>query len=1082
MVIMMKKTQIIELFKDIKSSLVSFIAITIFVLLGVALYLGIGWTATSIDKTADNEFDKYNLYDLEILFPYGFDSEDLKSIESIPGISDVEGSYYYSAFFDYKGINRQAKVVELTERFSKTRVESGTMPKNVGEAAINKAFADSEGLKVGDVITFSHDEKDTEYKLSDLLSGDLEKLSTPQKSPDGMSMFTTDKVVITAIINSPYYTSIYPITFGAASNNSALFDCVLFVPSDTFDKSSFAGYVDTFIDVESGKNIDEVKKEVISISEKLAKNKNDKIIDTGNKLVEDLNSRLSDAKNEIAEGEKKLADSKAEILRNKKKLIAGQKELDANKKTLSEYEKTLNEKKNELKSAEELFAIFDRIYKLYRSFYDNNQLVPNELYVLAKDAYDDGTLDTIKNLIANNKKYISNDLILKYNDFYNKMSSGYYESHKDELVPILSDLNKIITKLYNEALSKLKDARAQILDYESQIAAAKKQIDDAQKKINRGWREIANAERYIIPKYEKMLLEGKKEYENGLTKLSDLRTAVGSIKRYDSAVFDRSYNSGVVVKDCVADVFNKMKFTMTSLFVIVGLFVCYSAVSRLVHERTILIGTKKALGLYDKEIMLSELAYSFVAAFVGTMLGILVARFVIEPAFMYVVKQNFTYEQIVYHISIPDILIIAAIEIGLTVLATYFACRNVLNRTAIKLLAGEEPPKVNARFYEKTKIWNKMSLFTKTMINNCFNDKRRCFATIIGVAGCTALVVCSITLYDGMTRSLDRQYSNVTKFDTLVYVDQGVENGTENIAKKLDENNIKYSKVYYALGAMNLPNDRQIVGELMVPLDDNFYDFVNLNIKENKNKSQKLLKDSYVCSSYTYFFKSKPGDSLSFVEASGTKYDFVMAGTSEFYTPRTAIFVSEEAYEKAYGSSAPCTAFIINKGDRSISDLTELLGTTDGFMSIGDYYEGGYSEFRVFISISLVLVAVYLVLSFVMALLVLLNLFAMHITEKKKEIIVLLINGFTHKQAKKYVYSDTIILTIIGIFLGIILGALVGRVTIESLCTEASYFILSPDIIAIIAGCLVSTILTVLTAKIALKQIDKFKLTDINKP
>ena len=87
------------------------------------------------------------------------------------------------------------------------------------------------------------------------------------------------------------------------------------MPSDTFDKSSFAGYVDTFIDVESGKNIDEVKKEVISISEKLAKDKNDKIIDTGNKLVEDLNSRLSDAKNEIAEGEKKLADSKAEILR-----------------------------------------------------------------------------------------------------------------------------------------------------------------------------------------------------------------------------------------------------------------------------------------------------------------------------------------------------------------------------------------------------------------------------------------------------------------------------------------------------------------------------------------------------------------------------------------------------------------------------------------------------------------------------------------------------------------------------------------------------------------------------------------------
>ena len=531
----------------------------------------------------------------------------------------------------------------------------------------------------------------------------------------------------------------------------------------------------------------------------------------------------------------------------------------------------------------------------------------------------------------------------------------------------------------------------------------------------------------------------------------------------------------------VGDTFGSAKTTMASLFIIVGLFVCYSAVSRRVHERTVLLGTKKALGLYDREIMLSELSYSFVASLIGSVLGVILARFVVEPIFVKVAVVNFTFKDIVLYFSLKDTAIIVCLEIGLTLLSTYLACRDILKRTAVKLLAGEEPPKAKAHWFEKTKLWNKMSLLSKTMINNCLNEKRRCFATIVGVAGCTALVVTSITLYGGINQASDKQLNLITTYDTIICIDEDTSGAYENVSAELKNLGIDYSPIAYSFGYLDSPDDRQLVCEFMVPLEDSFYDFVTLNIEENGKVSQKVDSDAFVCSSYTYAYDAKIGDTLTFIEPSGTKYNFKMAGTAEYYTPQTALYVNKDAFKESYGYDAKANAFIIKRGDVDLSTLTNALENVDGFISIKDTYKTAYDEFSVYTSVSFALVGVFLILAVVMALLVLLNIFTMHITEKKKEIIVLLINGFNYKQAKKYIYSDTIILTVIGVIFGIALGAGVGWATLNTLCSQSSYFVLTPNPTAMAAGAVVSAILTALTAKIALKQIDEFKLTDINK-
>ena len=140
-----------------------------------------------------------------------------------------------------------------------------------------------------------------------------------------------------------------------------------------------------------------------------------------------------------------------------------------------------------------------------------------------------------------------------------------------------------------------------------------------------------------------------------------------------------------------------------------------------------------------------------------------------------------------------------------------------------------------------------------------------------------------------------------------------------------------------------------------------------------------------------------------------------------------------------------------------------------------------HGNFDTFSSVSQAVVMIYLALSILMAIVVLLNLNVMFIDEKKRELIVLMINGFTVKQAKRYIYQDTIVLTIIGIIIGLVVGALMGSVTVACVEPISASFLKGIDPIAIIAAIAASAILSFIMSTIALRRIPRFNLTDINR-
>ena len=152
-----------------------------------------------------------------------------------------------------------------------------------------------------------------------------------------------------------------------------------------------------------------------------------------------------------------------------------------------------------------------------------------------------------------------------------------------------------------------------------------------------------------------------------------------------------------------------------------------------------------------------------------------------------------------------------------------------------------------------------------------------------------------------------------------------------------------------------------------------------------------------------------------------------------------------------------------------------------GFDSVVDNANDEYKNFATFSSVSTAVVAIYLVLASLMAIVVLLNLNFMFIDEKKRELIVLMINGFSVKDAKRYISYDSAVLTVIGIIAGIILGCIVGSNTVAAIEPSTACFVKAPDLWAIIIGTIGGGLLATIMAKISLRRIPKFNLTDINK-
>lgn len=545
------------------------------------------------------------------------------------------------------------------------------------------------------------------------------------------------------------------------------------------------------------------------------------------------------------------------------------------------------------------------------------------------------------------------------------------------------------------------------------------------------------------------------------------------------SVKSRNANVSYAMYDVSADGFGKLSFSFAFVYIVVALMVCYSSIGRVVGEQRQRIGIQKALGYRKKEIMRQYIIYSMLCTILGSLTGVYVGIYAIERLSVKSYVKIFIFDQYDIVCSPIRVIIVVCLTLIFTTIATILACNKLIQEPAVKLLKHEIPNKDKQYFFEKRRFWNKVNIINKTVIKSIFNDKRHMLTTIIGVVGCTALLIIGFTLKFSIDSVNKIQFNDIQRFDISMTIHN---NGNGNIKKYQDyledKKEISYIEIMDNLVGIRLNGKDLITGDLLCSSQKDMNDYFYLK-EVNKDKEMLIPSWGVLLSSNTgEFFGINKYDYIDFMGKDGQYVSVQVVGFVNNYVGHF-IVMSPKYYEEVTGESVSNNTYFMKLNGINKDKIEKDLKDTEGFVSI----QGKEMGINIFKSISDSLksvVQILILLSGIMALIVLLNLSIMHINDKARSLIIMRINGFTLKETKKFIKVSDIILTTCGLIIGVLVGIIIGSNIVKVIGNDNVCFVRTPSLTACLIGVSVSTVFSFIVNKLASRRIKHFPLTNLN--
>lgn len=625
------------------------------------------------------------------------------------------------------------------------------------------------------------------------------------------------------------------------------------------------------------------------------------------------------------------------------------------------------------------------------------------------------------------------------------------------------------------ASARLAEASRQIEEGEQQLADAKKKLAQAKRDYAAGTQKLAQARQDIA--------DGEQTLAENTRLLADAKAELEDFVRYEQwTVQIRTDNPSVATAKFYAQSSRRLCYSMALLFVFVGLMVCFTSITRSINESQTIAGVQKALGFRSREILAHYMAYSLLAAAIGVLVGYALGFFGIESVVNDAYAKLYVIGAITNVYVVPEALVIAVVELALIALATWLPCRKLLRRPAVELLKGENYAGGRTRFYEKWRVWQRMSLYTQTTVNNLMNDGARIIATLVGITGCTALIVMSLSLRSSILSTPVRHFERIWIYDASLVSDTAVPGGHQALEQVLDESGADYTSVRREAVYIRDETGTLNKADLIVPEDaEDLRAFIHLD--DYRTGRPLSLTDDGVIVSYTYakHYGLKAGDTLHLLDTAGRSHDCVVSGISQHYLSSMQVVMTPSCYQHLMGWAAQSNTLYLRYGAADRNAVAQKLQATEGYFSLTDESAKWIAKFQEFSGSVMLVVYIGLSLSVTMALLVLLNLNIVCVNEKTNELVVMRINGFSIRAVKAYLYRDNIVLTALGILGGVGIGLALGRCVLEILQKIGDNFYTTPNLTDCLIGAGLAALFSLATNLIALRRVNTLSVSDLSR-
>lgn len=995
-------------FREIKKSFGRYFAILAIIALGVAFFSGLKITQSVMVHSADVYLKDLQFYDYRLVSTLGFTEENVEALAEKEDVRAAEGAISAEILYKDAGENeRVIKMHSITEKVNKLKLVAGEMPQSADECVVDSAL-------------FSEDAIGSKLVLSE------------NNTADDLDKFAYKEYTITGLVQSPCYiqfergnTSIgngrisgfaYILKDGFAVD----YDTEIYIKFDE-DYDIYSDEYDSYMDAKEADWEAYTKEQADIRYEKIVKDAQDEL----DEKKEELEEKRAEAEVELESAKQQLTDGETEISDGKNQIASAKTELSAKASELQSGKDALSSKAAELESASQQISGQESALAAKKAEYEQGL----NAYLAAKQQVTDqrNSLEAAKAQLTENTP--------GYEEMLAQIEAGLTEvagaeaelnAKNAELEAAAGQLSSAESQLaaakqqIEDGKNALAAAEAELMDGENQLAAAKEQIEEKEDQLEAAETELADG----LLQYQENQSEFDEQMQDADDQIADAQSKIDEIEKPETYVLDRNTNVGYVCLKNDSGVVKGIANVFPVFFFLVAALICMTTMNRMVEEQRTQIGVLKALGFSEGKIMGKYLFYSGSAAISGTLIGYVLGihffPLVIITAYGIVYKMGGIY----YVSDLPLALVSLTVAVFCSVGTTWLSCHKELKEVAADLMRPKAPKAGKRVFLEHVPfIWKRLKFLQKVSVRNIVRYKKRFFMMVIGISGCTALLVMGFGVRDSVVAVADQQYEEIQLYDIGVTLKAGKMPGEADL-KSLDSALEKENAagMYAMEKTIDLVTDKGTKSIHMVAVEnpDEVGDFISLHTKKQEPIAYPKEGEAVLSKKVAETYAVKKGDTILLRDSDNNEMHLKVTGICENHI-YNYVYIAPESYEKQIGDVVFKNVYVRLPDASDIHEVSAVLMKADGVTAV-TVNSDMLSRISQMMSCMNYIVIIIIICAGALAFIVLYNLNNINITERVREIATIKVLGFYPKETASYVFRENMVLTAIGCGLGLILG------------------------------------------------------------
>ena len=995
-------------FREIKKSFGRYFAILAIIALGVAFFSGLKITQSVMVHSADVYLKDLQFYDYRLVSTLGFTEENVEALAEKEDVRAAEGAISAEVLYKDAGENeRVIKMHSITEKVNKLKLVAGEMPQSADECVVDSAL-------------FSEDAIGSKLVLSE------------NNTADDLDKFAYKEYTITGLVQSPCYIQFErgnaSIGNGRISGFAYLlkdgfavdYDTEIYIKFDE-DYDIYSDEYDSYMDAKEADWEAYTKEQAEIRYDKMVKDAQDEL----DEKKEELEEKRAEAETELESAKQQLTDGETEISDGKNQIASAKTELSAKASELQSGKDALSSKAAELESASQQISGQESALAAKKAEYEQGL----NAYLAAKQQVADkrSSLETAKAQLTEDTP--------GYEEMLAQIEAGLTEvagaeaelnTKNAELEAAAGQLSSAESQLaaakqqIEDGKNALAAAEAELTDGENQLAAAKEQIEEKEDQLEAAETELADG----LLQYQENQSKFDEQMQEADDQIADAQSKIDEIEKPETYVLDRNTNVGYVCLKNDSGVVKGIANVFPVFFFLVAALICMTTMNRMVEEQRTQIGVLKALGFSEGRIMGKYLFYSGSAAISGTLIGYVLGihffPLVIITAYGIVYKMGGIY----YVSDLPLALVSLTVAVLCSVGTTWLSCHKELKEVAADLMRPKAPKAGKRVFLEHVPfIWKRLKFLQKVSVRNIVRYKKRFFMMVIGISGCTALLVMGFGVRDSVVAVADQQYEEIQLYDIGVTLKDGKMPGEADL-KSLDSVLEKENAagMYAMEKTIDLVTDKGTKSINMVAVEnpDEVGNFISLHTKKQEPIAYPKEGEAVLSKKVAETYGVKKGDTILLRDSDNNEMSLKVTGICENHI-YNYVYIAAESYEKQIGDVVFKNVYVSLPDEADIHEVSAALMKADGVTAV-TVNSDMLNRISQMMSCMNYIVIIIIICAGALAFIVLYNLNNINITERVREIATIKVLGFYPKETASYVFRENMVLTAIGCGLGLILG------------------------------------------------------------